>query len=206
MAVSWWSAAGCLDGSRDLPGRGARPRRTDRGHGADSPARVAAPLHVAILDLTGQAGEAVVGLEVPAGVAGLPVVLAQGACEEVELLPGRQDGLGDLARVEALVDSCRASGHALPGRRPERARPGRRVLTVKLGRCRPRKAPRAIPARRTRTIGGETTAWFTWSRSDNCVGTTYEPHAADQGSPMKPRDFSPISTELEMISHTNPTR
>ena len=46
-------------------------------------------LHVAILDLTGQAGEAVVGLEVPAGVAGLPVVLAQGACEEVELLPGR---------------------------------------------------------------------------------------------------------------------
>ena len=45
-----------------------------------------------------------VGLEVPAGVAGLPVVLAQGACEEVELLPGRRDGLGDLARVEALVD------------------------------------------------------------------------------------------------------
>ena len=61
-------------------------------------------LHVAILDLTGQGGEPVVGLEVPAGVAGLPVVLAPGACQEVELLPGRRDGLGDLARVEALVD------------------------------------------------------------------------------------------------------
>ena len=96
--------------------------------------------HVAILDLTGQAGEAVVGLEVPAGVAGLPVVLAPGAFQEVELLPGRRDGLGDLARVEALVDRAVELLDALRqvGVRGGRGR-GRRVLTVKLGRCRPRK-------------------------------------------------------------------
>ena len=97
-------------------------------------------LRVAILDLTGQAGEALVGLEVPAGVAGLPVVLAPGACEEVELLPGRRDGLGDLARGEVLVDCAAELPDTLcqVGVRSGRGR-GWRVLTVKLGRCRPRK-------------------------------------------------------------------
>jgi len=97
-------------------------------------------LRVAILDLTGQAGEALTGLEVPAGVAGLPVVLAQGACEEVELLPGRRDGLGGLARVEALVDCAVELLDTLRqvGVRSGRGR-GRSVLTAKLGRCRPRK-------------------------------------------------------------------
>ena len=76
----------------------------------------------------------VIGLEFPAGVAGLPVVLAPGACEQVELLPGRRDGLGDLARVEALVDCAVELLDTLRqvGVRSGRGR-GRRVLTVKPG-------------------------------------------------------------------------
>ena len=34
-------------------------------------------------------------------------------------------------------------------------------------------------------------------------GLLQAPHAADQGIAIKLRDFSPISTEVEMISHTN---
>ena len=113
-------------------------------------------LHVAILDLTGQAGEAVVGLQVPAGVAGLPVVLAPGACEEVELLPGRQDGLGDLARVEALVDcAVELLDDASPGRRPERARPGAEGLDREAGAGAVHgRAPRVRPARATASDRG----------------------------------------------------
>ena len=130
-------------------------------------------LHVAILDLTGQAGEALVGLEVPAGVAGLPVVLAPGACEQVELLPGGWDGLGDLARVEALVDCAVELLDTLRqvGVRSGRGR-GRRVLTVKPGEMPSTEGrPGPGPPGRPRAIGGETTAWFTSSRSDSRVGT-----------------------------------
>ncbi len=114
-------------------------------------------LREAILDLTGQAGEPLVGLEVPAGVAGLPVVLAPDALEEVELLPGGRDGLGDLARVEALVDCAVELLDALRqvGVRSGRGR-GWRVLTVKLGRCRPRKGAQgqARQGDRERSGGG----------------------------------------------------
>ncbi len=107
-------------------------------------------LREAILDLAGPGGEPLVGLEVPAGVAGLPVVLAPGACQQVELLPGRRDGLGDLARVEVLVDRAVELLDTLRqvGVRGGRGR-GRRVLTVSWGGTVHGRAPRARPARAT---------------------------------------------------------
>src|SRR5262249_24482192 len=78
--------------------------RLGAGRGLVRP-RVRVPrLRGAILDLTGPAGEGVVGPEGPPGGAWRPGALTRGACEQVELLPGRRDGLGDLARGEPLVD------------------------------------------------------------------------------------------------------
>ncbi len=99
-----------------------------------------ARLREAILDLTGQAGEAAEVLEVEAGVADLPVVLAQGACDEVELLLGQRDGLGEPTRAPALADcSVKLLDTLLQVGVRSGSDRGRRVLTSKLVRCRPRK-------------------------------------------------------------------
>jgi hypothetical protein len=97
-------------------------------------------LRVARLHLTGQPCEALVGLEIPACVAGLPVVLAPRTLEQIELLPSRGDGLGDLARVEALVDGTLELLETLRQIRVRGGRgSGRRALTVKPRRYWPRE-------------------------------------------------------------------
>ncbi len=97
-------------------------------------------LHIAIPGFLGQAGESLVGFQVQAGVAGLPMLIAPGAFQELEFLPGRQDGLGNLAHADALVDRDVKLLDALRqvGVRRGRA-PGWSFLAVNRGRCRPRK-------------------------------------------------------------------
>ena len=57
-----------------------------------------------ILDRARSGGEPLVSLQVPPGVARLPVVLPSEADQEIELLPRRRDRLGDPARLEVLAD------------------------------------------------------------------------------------------------------
>src|SRR5262249_36354868 len=128
---------------------------------------------VAVLDLAGLAGETLVGLQVPAGVARPPLVPDPGAGARVALLPGRRGGAGAPPRRRVAgdggVEPPRPAGW-VGGRGG--ARRGREASDHERGEG-PDAGGRPGPGLpgRPRAIGGEPTAWFTSSPGESQGGS-----------------------------------